>query len=110
MIAMPVEEFSRRDAELCPYWHQVASDFVSVYPAGATASPDATRNQDMAGKTLEEVCAMEFAECEGYQRVLAEEEEGPARPAVAPPLESTRFSSANYSSARCFLRETREPS
>ena len=28
----------------------------------------------MAGKTLEEVCAMDFSECEGYQRVLAEEE------------------------------------
>lgn len=28
----------------------------------------------MAGKTVDQVCAMNFAECEGYQRVLAEEE------------------------------------
>jgi len=27
----------------------------------------------MAGKTLDEVCAMHYNECEGYQRVLAEE-------------------------------------
>jgi hypothetical protein len=28
----------------------------------------------MAEKTLEDVCAMNFAECEGYHRLLAEEE------------------------------------
>jgi hypothetical protein len=28
----------------------------------------------MADKTLHDVCAMNFAECEGYQRLLAEEE------------------------------------
>jgi hypothetical protein len=61
--------------ELCPYWHQVASDFVSVYPAGGYCIAGCHKKiKVMAGKTLQEVCAMEFAECEGYQRVLAEEE------------------------------------
>jgi hypothetical protein len=61
--------------EVCPYWHQVASDFVSVYPAGGYCIAGCHKKiKVMARKTLEEVCAMEFAECEGYQRVLAEEE------------------------------------
>ena len=60
---------------LCPYWHQVASDFVSVYPAGGYCIAGCHKKvKVMAGKTLEEVCAMDFSECEGYQRVLAEEE------------------------------------
>jgi hypothetical protein len=28
----------------------------------------------MAEKTFDDVCAMNYAECEGYQRLLAEEE------------------------------------
>jgi hypothetical protein len=28
----------------------------------------------MAQKTVEQVCAMRFSECEGYQRLLAEDE------------------------------------
>ena len=61
--------------ELCPYWHQVSSDFVSVYPAGGYCIAGCHKKvKVMAGKTLEEVCAMDFAECEGYQRVLAGEE------------------------------------
>ncbi len=60
---------------LCPYWHQVASDFVSVYPAGGYCIAGCHKKvKIMAGKTLEEVCAMDFSECEGYQRVLAEKE------------------------------------
>jgi len=60
---------------LCPYWHQVASDFVSVYPAGGYCTAGCHKKiKVMAGKTLEEVCAMDFSECEGYQRVLAEQE------------------------------------
>jgi hypothetical protein len=61
--------------ELCPYWHQVASDFVSMYPAGGYCIAGCHKKvKVMAGKTLEEVCAMNYGECEGYQRVLAEEE------------------------------------
>lgn len=60
---------------ICPYWHEVASDFVSMYPAGGYCIAGChKRIKVMAGKTLEDVCAMNFAECEGYQRLLAEDE------------------------------------
>ena len=61
--------------EICPYWHEVAADFVSMYPAGGYCIAGChKRIKVMAAKTLHEVCAMNFAECEGYQRLLAEEE------------------------------------
>ncbi len=61
--------------EMCPYWHQVASDFASMYPAGGYCIAGCHKKiKVMAGKTLDEVCAMRYSECEGYQRVLAEEE------------------------------------
>ncbi len=60
---------------ICPYWHEVASDFTSMYPAGGYCIAGCHHKiKVMAQKTLEDVCAMRFAECEGYQRVLAEEE------------------------------------
>lgn len=66
---------SDKPAEVCPYWHQVANDFASMYPAGGYCIAGChKRIKVMAGKTVEDVCAMNFAECEGYQRLLAEEE------------------------------------
>jgi hypothetical protein len=66
---------SSESAPICPYWHEVASDFVSMYPTGGYCIAGChKRIKVMAEKTLEEVCAMNFAECEGYQRLLAEEE------------------------------------
>jgi len=60
---------------LCPYWHEVSADFISMYPAaGYCIAGCQGRVKVMAQQTLEQVCAMNFAECEGYQRVLAEEE------------------------------------
>lgn len=60
---------------ICPYWHQVSSDFASMYPAGGYCIAGChKRIKVMAGKTVDQVCAMNFAECEGYQRALAEEE------------------------------------
>jgi hypothetical protein len=62
-------------AEMCPYWHQVAGDFVSMYPAGGYCVAGChKRVKVMAQQTVEQVCAMRFAACEGYQRLLAEEE------------------------------------
>jgi hypothetical protein len=69
------QESQSDPAEICPYWHEVANDFASMYPAGGYCIAGChKRVKVMAGKTVEEVCAMNFAECEGYQRVLAEEE------------------------------------
>ncbi len=65
-----------QSAEICPYWHQVASDFASMYPAGGYCIAGCHKKiKVMAQKTVEDVCAMRYAECEGYQRVLAEEDE-----------------------------------
>ncbi len=62
-------------SEMCPYWHQVTNDFATMYPAGGYCLAGChKRVKVMAGKTVEDVCAMRFAECEGYQRLLAEEE------------------------------------
>ena len=62
-------------AEICPYWHEVAADFVSMYPAGGYCIAGChKRIKVMAEKTFNDVCAMNFAECEGYHRLLAEEE------------------------------------
>jgi hypothetical protein len=64
-----------KPAEVCPYWHQLASDFASMYPAGGYCIAGChKRIRFMAEKTLDDLCAMSFAECEGYQRLLAEEE------------------------------------
>jgi len=64
-----------KSVELCPYWHQVSNDFASMYPAGGYCIAGChKRIKVMADKTFEDVCAMNFAECEGYQRLLAEEE------------------------------------
>ena len=61
--------------DMCPYWHQVASDFASMYPAGGYCIAGCHKKiKVMAAKTLDEVCAMRYSECEGYQRVLAEDE------------------------------------
>jgi hypothetical protein len=60
---------------VCPYWHQLAADFASMYPAGGYCIAGChKRIKLMADRTFDEVCAMNFAECEGYQRLLAEEE------------------------------------
>ncbi len=65
---------SRDSVEMCPYWHQVASDFMSVYPAGGYCIAGChKRVKVMASSTVERVCAMRFSECEGYRRLLAEE-------------------------------------
>lgn len=62
--------------DICPYWHQVTSDFASMYPAGGYCIAGCHKKiKVMAAKTLDEVCAMKYGECEGYQRVLAEEDE-----------------------------------
>jgi hypothetical protein len=62
-------------AEVCPYWHEVTADFASMYPSGGYCIAGChKRIKAMAQKTFDEVCAMNFAECEGYQRLLAEEE------------------------------------
>jgi hypothetical protein len=73
---MTASNRSPHDAgEVCPYWHQVAADFVSMYPAGGYCIAGChKRIKVMAEKTFREVCAMNFAECEGYHRLLAEEE------------------------------------
>lgn len=80
---MTTEKDIRKDAggaqdepvDMCPYWHQVASDFASMYPAGGYCIAGCHKKiKVMAEKTLHEVCAMRYSECEGYQRVLAEEE------------------------------------
>jgi hypothetical protein len=73
---MPTSKPSREEpVEICPYWREVAADFVSMYPAGGYCIAGChKRIKFMAAKTLQEVCAMNFAECEGYQRLLAEEE------------------------------------
>ena len=69
------KDASSEPAQICPYWHEVANDFASMYPAGGYCIAGChKRIKVMAGKTVDEVCAMNFAECEGYQRVLAEEE------------------------------------
>jgi len=63
------------EPEMCPYWHQVANDFASMYPAGGYCIAGCHKKiKVMAEKTLAEVCAMNYGECEGYQRVLAEEQ------------------------------------
>ena len=64
-----------KSPEVCPYWNQVTNDFASMYPAGGYCIAGChKRIKVMAEKTFEDVCAMNFAECEGYQRLLAEEE------------------------------------
>jgi len=61
--------------EMCPYWHEVSGDFISMYPAGGYCIAGChKRVKVMAQKTVEQVCAMRFNECEGYQRLLAEDE------------------------------------
>jgi hypothetical protein len=73
MVAM--KPSSEEPVEMCPYWHEVAADFASMYPAGGYCIAGChKRIKVLAGKTLQDVCAMNFAECEGYQRLLAEEE------------------------------------
>jgi hypothetical protein len=46
-----------------------------MYPAGGFCIAGCHKKvKVMADKTVQEVCAMNFGECEGYQRVLAEDE------------------------------------
>ncbi len=69
------KESSEETSQICPYWHQIGADFASMYPAGGYCIAGChKRIKVMAGQTVDQVCAMNFAECEGYQRVLAEEE------------------------------------
>ena len=73
-MSIPKDSSNESD-QICPYWHEVANDFASMYPAGGYCIAGChKRVKVMAGKTVDEVCAMNFAECEGYQRVLAEDE------------------------------------
>jgi len=71
----PKNHLPENPQEVCPYWHQVGSDFASMYPGGGYCIAGChKRIKVMAEKTFTEVCAMNFAECEGYHRLLAEEE------------------------------------
>jgi len=64
-----------QDPQICPYCHQVVADFASLYPAGSyCAGGSDKRVKVMAQKTVDEICAKHFTECEGYQRLRAEEE------------------------------------
>jgi hypothetical protein len=64
-----------KPVEVCPYWHEVTADFASMYPAGGYCIAGChKRIKVMAEQTFDQVCAMNFAECEGYHRLLAEEE------------------------------------
>jgi len=66
----------KEHAEMCPYWHQVAADFASMYPSGGYCIAGChQRVKVMADKTVQDVCAMNYGECEGYQRLLDEDEE-----------------------------------
>jgi len=70
-----LDDPTEKGVEICPYWHQVTNDFAAMYPAGGYCIAGChKRIKVMAEKTFEDVCAMNFAECEGYQRLLAEEE------------------------------------
>ena len=70
-----LDDPTEKGVEICPYWHQVTNDFAAVYPVGGYCIAGChKRIKVMAEKTFEDVCAMNFAECEGYQRLLAEEE------------------------------------
>ena len=61
--------------DMCPYWHQVASDFASMYPAGGYCIAGCHKKiKVMAGKTVEDVCILKYGDCEGYQRVRTEDE------------------------------------
>jgi hypothetical protein len=62
--------------EICPYWHQVTADFTSMYPSGGYCIAGChQRVKVMADKTVQDLCAMNFGECEGYNRLLNEDEE-----------------------------------
>ncbi len=61
---------------MCPYWHEVAADFTSMYPAGGYCIAGCHKKvKAMAGKTVEDLCLLNYEGCEGYRRVRAEEEE-----------------------------------
>jgi hypothetical protein len=61
--------------EICPYWHEVAADFASVYPGGGYCIAGCHKKvKVMAGKTVRDLCLLNYAGCEGYQRVMTEEE------------------------------------
>ena len=64
-----------KPGDICPYWHEVTADFVSMYPAGGYCIAGCHKRIKVMGeRTFNEVCAMNFAECEGYHRLLLEEE------------------------------------
>jgi hypothetical protein len=61
--------------DMCPYWHQMAGDFASMYPSGGYCTAGCHEKvKVMAGKTVEDVCILKYGDCEGYQRVRTEDE------------------------------------
>jgi len=61
--------------DICPYWHQLSADFASMYPSGGYCVAGChQRVKVMAAKTFDEVCNLRYPGCEGYQRLLAEDE------------------------------------
>lgn len=61
--------------DICPYWHSVTSDFMWMYPAGGYCIAGChLRIRVPARKTFKEVCAANYAECEGYLRRAEEDE------------------------------------
>ena len=67
---------SQDDAvDMCPYWHQMAGDFASMYPSGGYCTAGCHEKvKVMAGKTVEDVCILKYGDCEGYQRVRTGED------------------------------------
>jgi hypothetical protein len=74
-VATPAEsEKADESGEICPYWHQMGADFASMYPSGGYCVAGCHQKvKVMAGKTVEDVCLLRYGDCEGYQRVLAEQ-------------------------------------
>jgi hypothetical protein len=61
--------------DMCPYWHQMAGDFASMYPSGGYCTAGCHEKvKVMAGKTVEDVCILKYGDCEGYLRVRKEDE------------------------------------
>ena len=69
------QQEAEESMKICPYWHQVSADFASMYPSGGYCVAGChQRIKVMAAKTFDEVCNLRYPGCEGYQRLLAEEE------------------------------------
>ncbi len=66
---MTMRRKAKREAAVCPFLHQVSTDFVGIYPQTVyCAGAEHGKSRFPSRATAQQYCTGNFGQCEGFQR------------------------------------------